>query len=465
MRGAAIPETCFGKKIYHENSFDKHLNQYQVIHLDVQSFRRSNENAMQLITRLNTEVIEELRNVYIDAIREEEDYLPSALASINDRTGDYFFLVIDEWDLIFREFKEDAAAQEAYIGLLRGLFKDETSKRFVKLAYITGILPIKRYKSQSALNNFREYTMISPKAMGQYIGFTEDEVRELCQIYGMDFELTQQWYDGYSFPKARHVYCPNSVTNAMFDGEFGSYWSNTIAFDDLQSYICLDFDGLQKAVVQLLAGERCKVDIGSFQNDMTSFKKRDDVLTVLIHPGYLAYDSMRKEVYIPNEEVRGAFELAISHTDWEPVIKTLEASERLLQATLNLESEKVAEEIEKAHIRNAAILKYNDENSLRCVIRLAYYSAINEYIIFDEMPGGTGYADLVFLPRKSSSNPLLVIELKWDESAEGAIAQIKDRHYTDRLEDYSGKMLLVGVNYSRNDRDKKHTCVIEKWEK
>lgn len=464
-RGCDSRDLFRGKKIYSENSFEKHLNQYQVIHLDVQSFRRSNESAMQLITRLNTEVIEELRNVYVDAIRKEEDYLPSALASINDRTGDYFFLIIDEWDLIFREFKEDMVAQEAYIGLLRGLFKDEASKRFVKLAYITGILPIKRYRSQSALNNFREYTMISPKAMDQYIGFTEDEVRKLCRAYGMDFELARQWYDGYSFPKVRHVYCPNSVTNAMFDGEFGSYWSNTVAFDDLQSYICMNFDGLQKAVVQLLAGERYKVDISSFQNDMTSFKKRDDVLTVLIHLGYLAYNSMCKEVYIPNAEVRGAFELAVTHTDWEPVIKTLEASERLLQATLNLESEVVAKEIEKAHMRNASILKYHDENSLRCVIRLAYYSAINDYIIFDEMPGGIGYADLIFLPRKNSSKPLLVIELKWDENSEGAIAQIKDRHYMDRLEDYSGKMLLVGINYTKNDREKKHTCVIEKWEK
>lgn len=294
-----------GKKIYDRKGFEEHLNKYQVIHLDVQSFRRSNENAMQLIARLNTEVIEELRNVYADAVCEGEDYLPAALASINDSTGDYFFLIIDEWDLIFREFKEDTSTQEAYIGLLRGLFKDEASKRFVKLAYITGILPIKRYKSQSALNNFREYTMTSPKAMAQYIGFTEDEVRQLCRKYEMDFERTRQWYDGYSFPKSQHIYCPNSVTNAMFDGEFGSYWSNTIAFDDLQSYICLDFDGLQRAAVQLLAGERCKVDISSFQNDMTSFKKRDDVLTVLIHLGYLAYDSVHKEVYIPNEEVRG----------------------------------------------------------------------------------------------------------------------------------------------------------------
>ncbi|MCD7764659.1 MAG: ATP-binding protein [Lachnospiraceae bacterium] len=464
-KGCDSRELFRGKKISEKKDFEKHLNRYPVIHLDIQSFKRNGETAGQLLDRLNSDVISDLREAYPDTIALDEDYLPTALAIIHDRTGDSFFIILDEWDFIFREFKRDEKAQEAYIDLLRGLFKDEESKRFVKLAYLTGILPIKRYESQSALNNFREYTMTSPKVLAEYIGFTEDEVKTLCREYGMDFAETQRWYDGYAFPRAGHIYCPNSVANAMFDGEFGSYWSNTAAFSDLRSYICLDYDGLEEATVRLLSGEKCKVDIGSFQNDMTSMKRRDDVLTMLIHLGYLAYDNEQKEVYIPNEEVRRAFEIAVNDTDWNPVIETLADSEALLKATLACDAVKVAEGIEKAHMRNASILKYNDENTLRCVVRLAYYSAINEYVIFDEMPGGIGYADLVFLPRQHCKKPVLIIELKWEESAVGAIGQIKKRKYMDRLKEYSGKILLVGINYEKDDRDKKHTCVIEEWEK
>jgi hypothetical protein len=406
-------------------------------------------------------VIDELREIYLGAIEEKETSLPFALAQVNNRTGARFIIIIDEWDALLREDRTAKAAQDAYIDLLRGLFKSGYSKRFILLAYITGILPIKRYNSESALNNFDEFTMTSPKRLAEYVGFTQEEVQQLCKEYGMDFEQAKQWYDGYAFPRLQHVYSPNSVVKAMLNGEYGSYWTNTVAYESLKDYISMNFDGLKDCVIQLLAGERCRVDNDTFENDMTCFRSRDDVLTALIHLGYLAYDNQRKEVYIPNEEVKTAFYKAIRNTDWTSVIEACKESDALLKATINGEEQAVAEGIEAVHMANTSILNYNDENALSCVITLAYYNAINEYTLEREQPSGKGYADIIFRPRKFSDMPAMVVELKYGKSAEEAVAQIRDKQYVDSLKEYRGNILLVGINYDKET--KKHTCVIEEW--
>ncbi len=327
------------------------------------------------------------------------------------------------------------------------------------IAYITGILPIKRYNSKSSLNNFKEFTMVNPKRLSAYIGFTQQEVRALCDTYHMDFDEMARWYDGYSFRRVQHIYNPYSVVNAIMDGEYDNYWSNTASYESLREYISMNFEGLRDLVVQMFAGARCIVDIGTFQNDMTSFKSRDDVLTALIHLGYLAYDVTTGEAYVPNEEVRAAFVRAVKDMDWEPVIQALKDSGRLLKATWDQDADLVAECIDKVHRENTSILQYNNENALSCVITLAYYNAVNEYTLIREMPSGKGYADMVFLPRRYSTRPALIIELKYGQSAESAIAQIKERQYTETLRDYHGNILLVGISYDRDS--KKHYCIIE----
>ena len=290
-------------------------------------------------------------------------------------------------------------------------------------------------------------------------------VMNLCEKYHMDFNEAQRWYDGYGFKSLTHIYCPNSVTNAMLDGEYHNYWTGTVAYESLKYYITIDKDGLKSAIIRLLAGERCRVNVATFENDMTKINSADDVLTVLIHLGYLGYDSQNEVAYIPNEEVRKAFAGAVEGTDWSPVIEAIRASDRLLQATWDRDSDAVAAGIEESHMANASILKYNDENSLRYVVRLAYYHAMNEYIIIDEMPSGKGYADLMFIPRPLSDKPAMVVELKYNKSAEGAIAQIKKQRYMKSLEGYKGRILLVGVNYHKDDCDKNHTCIIEEYHK
>lgn len=451
-----------GLKVSFSEDFEDHLNKYNVIHLDVAYMRSMAADAMETIGYLQKCIIDELKEVYPGLIQDHATMLPMALAQINKKTGARFIIIIDEWDALFREDKFDEKAQDAYIKLLRGLFKGEQSQNFMHLAYMTGILPIKRYNNESALNNFDEFTMTHPAPLTEYTGFTEQEVEKLCTEYHMDFSEARRWYDGYSFEGMEHIYSPNSIVKAMLRGGYHNYWTGTVAYEALKIYISMDYNGLKEAVIRLLAGERCKVDVETFENDMTSFRNRDDVLTILIHLGYLGYDNIRREAYIPNEEVRGAFARAVKGTDWLPVIHAILASDALLKATWNQDEDAVAAGLDAVHSSNTSILKYNDENSLACVVRLAYYNAVNEYTIIQEMPSGKGYADIVFIPIPHSDKPAMIVELKYNKSAQGAIAQIKNRQYVRALEAYSGNLLLVGISYSKDDVNKAHECVIEK---
>lgn len=448
-----------GHKIATSQDFMEHLNQYDVLHIDVNYFRGQSMSGMETVENIQSLVIDELRECYPEGVSSTDSRLPVVLSKINNKYGIKFVIIIDEWDAIFRENKNDEKAQKEYIALLRGLFKDAPSKKFLKLGYMTGILPIKKYGTESALNNFDEFTMLNPRNLSEYVGFTQEEVLKLCKEYCMDFEEIKRWYDGYSFCHTKHIYNPNSVVKAMLDGECSNYWTSTETYESLKNYISMNFDGLKDAVIEMIAGGRCKIDTNTFENDMVSFQSRDDVLTILVHLGYLAYNRKTKEVYIPNEEIREAFIHAIKKSNWNYVIEAITASDELLQATWRGDADIVAQKIDKVHKESTSILNYNNENALSCVISLAYYNAINEYIVMRELPTGKGYADIVFLPRKASDKPAMVVELKWNQSEKSAIDQIKEKEYGKILQDYSGKLLLVGINYDK--KSKKHNCVIE----
>jgi hypothetical protein len=333
------------------------------------------------------------------------------------------------------------------------------------LAYITGILPIKKYSSESALNNFYEYSMTGPGRFAKYIGFTEGEVGALCAKHGMDYDEVMGWYDGYSFKDVPHICGPNSVTRAMLSGECCNYWSQTAAYNSLASYISMNFDGLKDAVLQMLGGGRVKVNIIGYENDMTCFKNKDDVLTLLIHLGYVAYDTETEEVYIPNHEVRQIFERTLDATGWDDVVQSIRNSERLLEATILGDEDEVAERIDECHMQNTSILKYNDENVLAGCITLAYYAARKYYTIVREMPTGYGFADMVFLPKQGVDKPAMIVELKWYKKSETAIDRIKQKKYIKALDGYRGEVVLVGISYDKNGSDaKKHKCVIERIE-
>ena len=467
-KGCRSEKLFTGLKISQNEFFVTHLNKYNVIFLDIQwmygnALEEMKRNSfVKVVSYIQEQVINELKKEYPECVQDTDVSLPSVLAKVNAMTKEQFIIIIDEWDCLFREDKDNKELQKEYINLLRGLFKGTPSGAFLKLAYITGILPIKKYGTQSALNNFREHTMVSPRQMAEYVGFTEEEVKTICKEHDMPFKEMQRWYDGYYFEKAGHVYSPNSVIEAVDSREFGNYWSGTETYESLMTYIAMDFDGLRQLIVDMLGGQRCRIDVESFQNDVTSFNSADDVVTLLIHMGYMAYDSKTKKVFIPNDEVRSAFLRAVKNDGWEEVIRAINASEALLRATLAMDEQAVAQMIQDVHMQNSSSLTYNNEISLSSVIALAYYSACRDYTLVREMPAGNGFADMVFLPKRTSLNPAMVLELKWDKTAEGAISQIKSKRYVSALKEYKGNVLLVGINYEK--KSKKHQCRIEKLE-
>ena len=366
--------------------------------------------------------------------------------------------IIDEWDCIFREYKMEQDAQEIYLDFLRDLLKD---KGYIYLAYMTGILPIKKYGTHSALNMFDEFSMINPGPLASYVGFIEDEVSGLCEKYGMDMGEVKSWYDGYSFGKDLSVYSPRSVVSCMRFRKIGNYWNQTETFEALKVYIDMNFDGLKDDILSMIAGENILVRTESFVNDMMTFRTKDDVLTLLIHLGYLGYDYENKCVFIPNNEVRGEYVNAVSMSDWGEISSALKNSADTLNAIWKGRASQVAEGIRQAHFETSHI-QYHDENGLSYTISLALYAARNFYTVHRELAGGKGFADLVFLPKKQFlDKPALVVELKWNQSAEGAIEQIRKKEYCQSLNEYHGNLLMVGVNYDKKTRE--HTCVIEKF--
>ncbi len=457
-RGYDSRELFAGLKIEKNPFFEENLNQYDVIYLNMQQFLIETKPGA-VTDYLEREVVEELGREYGETLGGRDWGLAAALRRIYVETGKQFVFLIDEWDCVMRERQESEDMQKQYLDFLRNLLKDQD---FVALAYMTGILPVKKYGKHSALNMFWEYSMTDQGFFEEYTGFTENEVKVLCKWFDMDFDQTSSWYDGYQLTRFPHVYNPKSIVEAMRRRKFLNYWTSTETYEALKPYIDMDFDGLRADIVKMLGGGRVKVNTLTFQNDMRNFEVKDDVLTLLIHLGYLGYDSEKEEVFIPNKEIVREFENAMSVGGWSEVMKVLKASERLLEDTLRCDGEKVAEGLDMAHMEVASILTYNDENSLGCAIGLAYYSARKDYKMVRELPAGRGFADVVFLPLPFSDKPALVVELKYDKSADTAIKQIKERRYTKALEGYAGEILLVGVNYDKDNKNKPHSCVIEK---
>lgn len=287
--------------------WDKYLNQYDVLFLDITWFISNAETIKNTVQDLQQDVMEELQEAFPECFKSQIKSLPKALLQISVKTHRKFFIIIDEWDALFREAREDISLQKSYLQLLRGLFKGAQVSQYLAGAYITGILPIKKYGTQSALTDFKEFTIVKPGRLAEFMGFTEDEVKELCSRYQIDFQRMQQWYDGYRLDQIGHIYSPNSIIESIVNRRFHNYWTQTETYESLKVYIDLNYDGLKDAIINMLGGHRCKIDTGTFQNDMTSMESRDDVLTLLVHLGYLAYDIDTKEVFIPNEEVREEF--------------------------------------------------------------------------------------------------------------------------------------------------------------
>lgn len=402
------------------DDFNKHLNKYDVIHLDIQWFLSNAKDAGSVVSCITQNVLDELRKTYPDTSLSDVITLPEALSRIREKSGRKFIVIIDEWDVLIREEAANKKVQDEYINFLRGMFKGLEPTKYIRLAYLTGILPIKRVKTQSALNNFDEFTMIDAGMLAPYIGFTEDEAQDLCSKYGR--------------------------------------------YEAIVPLISMNFDGLKTAIIAMLSGIPVKVQVLFFQNDPASFANKDDVLTYLIHLGYLGYDQHRQTAFIPNEEIRQELTIAVESTKWSEWFALGKESAALLNATLDMDAEAVAESIEKIHMEYASAIQYNNENFLSSVLTIAYLSAMQYYFKpVRELPAGRGFADFVFIPKTEylQEYPALVVELKWNKSARTAIQQIKDKKYPASIESYTGDILLTGISYDK--KTKKHQCIIEKY--
>jgi len=467
MLSAYYDHSCDSRQLFadlqitSDPTFEEHLNKYPVIYVDMTSFiTRFKDDA--IIQHIQDELKADIQTAYPQiALRNGDDFM-AFLQRISIETGEHFVFIIDEWDAICREFAaKKPEVMEDYLNLLRRMFKDVSGMEVFAAVYMTGILPIKKFKTQSALNNFLEYSMVEPRSMGSFFGFTKDEVRMLAERYGVDFDELEAWYDGYQIGDEMSMFNPNSVMQAVMVKRCRSYWASTGAYEAIAGYIRMNFDGLKDDILILLSGGRVKVNTTKFQNDMTLIQSKDDVLTVLIHLGYLSFNWRKNECYVPNYEVAGELSNAVEDTGWEHVVKALRQSEKLLQATLDGNEEAVAQGVDATHDENTSILSYNDENSLACVLSIAYYYAKNYYVMHRELSTGKGFAQLVLIPRKHVDSPAIVLELKYNQDADSAIAQIKRKQYPAKVAEYTDNLLLVGINYDK--QQKTHTCRIEKY--
>ena len=445
--------------------FKEHLNKYDVIHLDVQWCLEPAGGAQNVVSYITEKTIEELKEYYPGELPENTRSLPEALSRIHAVTGKKFIVIIDEWDVLIRDESANKKVQEEYINFLRGMFKGTEPTKYIRIAYLTGILPVKKEKTQSALNNFDEFTMLEAANLAQYIGFTEEEVMELCEKYHKDFERVKKWYDGYILEEYQ-VYNPKAVVSTLLKGKFRSYWSETASYEAIIPLVNRDFDGLKTAIIEMLSGISVKVNTSTFKNDTVSFKNRDDVLTYLIHLGYLAYNQADQTAFIPNEEIRQELTIAVESTKWNEWVDFQRESEKLLNATLDMNGEEVALRIEKIHTEFTSSIQYHDENSLSSVLAIAYLGAMQYYFKpVRELPTERGFADFVFIPKPEyrSYYPAIIAELKWNKNAQTALNQIKDRKYPSSVLNYTGEILMVRINYDR--KSKEHRCIIEKYEK
>ena len=464
-KGAESEQMFSGLEISKNTDFKKHLNKYDVIHIDIQWFLANCDDADNVVPFITKSVLDELREIYPEFLPLEVTTLPDALSRIKNCTEQKFVVIIDEWDVLIRDVAANKKVQSDYINFLRGMFKGTEPTKYIQLVYLTGILPIKKEKTQSALNNFDEFTMLQADELAPYIGFTENEVSMLCEKYERDFDKVKKWYDGYLL-NGYQVYNPKAVVSIMTKERFRSYWSETASYDAIVPLINMNYDGLKTAIIEMLSGAEVKVNTATFQNDTEDIKSKDDVLTYMIHLGYLGYNETRKTAFVPNEEIRQELTTAVERKTWNEMLVFQQESENLLDATLDLNGSEVAKQIEKIHNEYVSVIQYHNENSLSSVLAIAYLSAMQYYFKpIRELPTGRGFADFVFIPKPEYKDdyPALIVELKWNRNAHTALQQIEDKKYPSSVLNYTGDILLVGINYDKESNE--HQCVIKKYEK
>ena len=450
-------------KISKAKNYEQYLNKLNFIAIDVASeYQNANvkDNMLvELTDFVRSEFVEQFPKIKFDP----NDTIAKCMLRVYAATGETFVIILDEYDCLVRDtFGTHLFAD--YLEFLNGLFKSNTLKPAISLAYLTGILPIVRDRVQSKLNNFREYTILDAFNLAEFVGFTEQEVKPLCKKYKVDFALCKKEYDGYA-QNGFEIYNPESVVMCMETKKFGNFWGKTSTYMVITDRLKHNYKGAKEDVIKMLSGEEVKVDVEMYLNTMTDFVSKDDVFTYLIHLGYLAYNNKNFTCRIPNLEVRKEWHRAVSTLpDYSKTDEIIKASEELLEQTLLKNSDAVAKALDETHIHVTSNRNYNNENALAAAVYIAFVHALNYYNCFKELSTGKGFADLVYVPVvKSPEHPAIIIELKHNQSTGKALQQIQNKQYFDALNNYKGNLLFVAINYDEDT--KKHECEITEWEK
>ena len=400
---------------------------------------------------LKRQVQADITELYPELRIDKNMLIPEILAN----TGDSFVFVIDEWDAVFEmPFMTDSDKRE-YILFLKALLKD---KKYVYFAYMTGILPIAKYSSGSPLNMFKEFTSFQDAIFYPYFGITEDEIRNLMEMKGYTKPTIEElsfWYDGYIRGyDGVHVYNPASVCEAMAEGICQSHWTGTGPMNEVRDIIRNNVKDLRQDIIRMAGGETLEIELGGFSVEKSEINTRDEILSAMVVYGFLTY--YEGNLRIPNHELMLKFRQALA-SEQLGLNQTLEESKKLFNATLERDHGEVARLLEELHDEKIPFFVYNDENSLACVVTVGYLFALNKYRITRESKAGKGYVDFLFEPMRKDETAL-ILELKYNHSAENALKSIHERDYIKRLKGYK-RVLLVGINYS--EAKKKHTCLTE----
>ena len=450
-------------KISKADNYEKYINKLNFIAIDVASEYQNARNKERMLDKFTAfvkgEFVRQFPNIDFSFCESIADCILLVYSITNER----FVIILDEYDCLVRD-QYGTHLFADYLEFLNGLFKSNTLKPAIALAYITGILPVVRDRVQSKLNNFEEYTILNAYNLAEFVGFTEEEVKPLCQQYNVDFLKCKSEYDGYT-QNGYEIYNPESVVKCMLKGEFGNFWGKTSTYTVITDRLKHNYKGMKDDVIKMIAGEEIKVNVTSYMNTMTDFVTKDDVFTYLIHLGYLAYNNVDGTCRIPNFEVRKEWYNAMAAMDdYEKTDEIIKASEELMQQTLLKNADAVANALNESHIHVTSNRNYNNEDALASAIYIAYVHALNNYQIYKEVTAGKGFADLVFVPIHDDGKfQPIIIELKHNQSTGKALEQIQNKEYFRLLDSYKGKVLFVGINYDKET--KQHQCEITEWEK
>ena len=439
-------------EISKSSSYLEYLNKHNVVYMTLNSNISELKTYEEYVKFYKTRLVHDLTEAYPNI--DNRGTISEILERASKESGQGFIFIIDEWDYIFNNNLFSEGERKEFLEFLRDLLKD---KPYVELAYMTGVLPIAKYSAGSALNMFKEYNILNDKKYDKYFGFTFDETKALCEKQNIvTFEELTSWYDGYKTCSGLDVFNPRSVVYALSDGVCQSYWTNTGPMDEIIYYINNDIDAVKNDVIQMVSGIPLDIKLKGYGAERKELNTKNQIFSAMAVYGFLSYHNETLE--IPNKELRIKFDEALEDKSMGAVSELVLKSNEMLKATLRKDTATMEKLIQEAHDINIPIIKYNDENSLACVITLVYLSARSKYKIVREMATGIGRADFIFYPN-DKSKPAFILELKKNATPEEALKQIKEKRYADSLKDYTGQKLAVGISY--DSKLKNHKIKIE----